>query len=499
MKKAFSFGLLAATIVLIVSPSCKKEKQVTSIKLSETTKIIVVGGEFALTATVEPVDATNRDVVWSSDKSSVATVDKGKVRGIAVGEATITVTTKDGGKSARCKVTVQAKKKPVTGVKLSETTKTIRVGEEFTLTPTIEPDDATDKTVSWTSDKPTIATVIDGKVKGVAVGEANITVTTKDGNKTAVCKVTVDVEVDKAALLDGVAYMEDKIEGVLYPYQIELVTPESAVNDKGKFIAAGIYHRFTISSTKPVNVTDKPAFGDYIVQSGNAPMTLLTKNYISYVRKINANGKFEGQAEAITAGTLTIADKKIVFDGATAKGKIKIEYNGDYKVINKGLWRYEPRTQEVKTETFSAGSIMSYGSDDDGLPSQILHLSANGDKKMLLVKFFIAKEATVFTPGTYQVEATYGKQAVGTIQKSPGEIGALLWLMSSCLIYHDGKYPTTIYFFDKGTAVVTDKDIKFIVNSHFGSTLNITYTGELTFKKNQVLSGKEKYSVPLKP
>ena len=335
MKKAFSFGLLAAAIVLIVSPSCKKEKQVTSIKLSETNKIIVVGGEFALTATVEPVDATNRDVVWSSDKSSVATVDKGKVRGIAVGEATITVTTKDGGKSARCKVTVQAKKKPVTGVKLSETTKTIRVGEEFTLTPTIEPDDATDKTVSWTSDKPTIATVIDGKVKGVAVGEANITVTTKDGNKTAVCKVTVDVEVDKAALLDGVAYMEDKIEGVLYPYQIELVTPESAVNDKGKFIAAGIYHRFTISSTKPVNVTDKPAFGDYIVQSGNAPMTLLTKNYISYVRKINANGKFEGQAEAITSGTLTIADKKIVFDGSTAKGKIKIEYNGDYKVINK--------------------------------------------------------------------------------------------------------------------------------------------------------------------
>ena len=70
----------------------------------------MVGGEFALTVTVEPVDATNRDVVWSSDQSSVATVDKGKVRGIAVGEATITVTTKDGSKSARCKVTIQAKK-----------------------------------------------------------------------------------------------------------------------------------------------------------------------------------------------------------------------------------------------------------------------------------------------------------------------------------------------------------------------------------------------------
>lgn len=100
-----------------------------------------------------------------------------------------------------CKGNTPDVKKKVTGVKLSETAKTILVGDEFTLTATVEPADAADKTVIWTSDKPTIATVTDGKVKGVAEGEANITVTTKDGSQKATCKVTVDKKT-KAVVLD---------------------------------------------------------------------------------------------------------------------------------------------------------------------------------------------------------------------------------------------------------------------------------------------------------
>ena len=100
-----------------------------------------------------------------------------------------------------CKGNTPDVKKKVTGVKLSETAKTILVGDEFTLTATVEPADAADKTVVWTSDKPTIATVTDGKVKGVAEGEANITVTTKDGSQKATCKVKVDKKA-KAVVLD---------------------------------------------------------------------------------------------------------------------------------------------------------------------------------------------------------------------------------------------------------------------------------------------------------
>ena len=89
-----------------------------------------------------------------------------------------------------CKPTNAVKK--VTGVTLSETNKTIAIGEEFTLTATVTPTDAADKSVKWMSDNSNVATVDEGKVTAVAAGTANITVTTKDGGKTATCAVTVN-------------------------------------------------------------------------------------------------------------------------------------------------------------------------------------------------------------------------------------------------------------------------------------------------------------------
>ena len=193
MSKGVVFLLFAAAIMFIAFPSCKKDKKVTGIKISEPTKTIVVGGEFNLTATVQPANATDKSVVWKSDDTAIATVTDGKVKGIAIGETNITVTTVDGGRKATCKVTVTAigEGKKVTGVKLSEKTKSIVVGGEFVLTATVQPADATDKNVIWKSDNTAIATVTDGKVKGIAVGETNITVTTVDGGKKAICKVMI--------------------------------------------------------------------------------------------------------------------------------------------------------------------------------------------------------------------------------------------------------------------------------------------------------------------
>ena len=193
MRKGVVFLLFAAAIMFIAFPSCKKDKKVTGIKISEPTKTIVVGGEFNLTATVQPANATDKSVVWKSDDTAIATVTDGKVKGIAIGETNITVTTVDGGRKATCKVTVTAigEGKKVTRVKLSEKTKSIVVGGEFVLTATVQPADATDKNVIWKSDNTSIATVTDGKVKGIAVGETNITVTTVDGGKKAICKVMI--------------------------------------------------------------------------------------------------------------------------------------------------------------------------------------------------------------------------------------------------------------------------------------------------------------------
>ena len=155
-----------------------KEVKVTEVKLNKTETSILVGGNETLTATVLPENATNRKVTWKSSNAAIATVDAaGKVTGVKAGEATITVTTEDGGKTATCKVTVSDKEVKVTGVKLNKTATSIFVGDSETLTATITPENATNQKVTWKT--------------GVKAGEATITVTTEDGGKTATCKVTV--------------------------------------------------------------------------------------------------------------------------------------------------------------------------------------------------------------------------------------------------------------------------------------------------------------------
>ena len=79
----------------------------------------------------------------------------------------------------------------MTGVTLDKETMSLTAGSTGTLTATITPENATNKDLTWTSDKEEVATVSDGVVSAVAAGTAHITVTTADGGKTATCVVTV--------------------------------------------------------------------------------------------------------------------------------------------------------------------------------------------------------------------------------------------------------------------------------------------------------------------
>ena len=165
---------------------------VESVSLDKTTLGLTEGETARLTATVEPSNATNKSVTWSSDNESVATVTNGVVTAVGAGTATITVTTVDQSKTATCEVTVTAATVPVTGVTLNKTSTSLYVGDTETLTATAEPSDATNKNVTWSSDDTSVATVdASGLVTAVAPGTAVITVTTADGGKTATCTVTV--------------------------------------------------------------------------------------------------------------------------------------------------------------------------------------------------------------------------------------------------------------------------------------------------------------------
>ena len=176
---------------------------VTEVTLDRTELTLTEGETETLTATVKPDNADNKKVTWSSDKTDVATVDgAGKVTAVKAGEAVVTVTTEDGGKTATCRVTVKAKAVSVTEVTLDRTELTLTEGETETLTATVKPDNADNRKVTWSSDKTEVATVGGaGRVTAVKAGEAVITVTTEDGGKTATCKVTVKA---KAVPVTGV-------------------------------------------------------------------------------------------------------------------------------------------------------------------------------------------------------------------------------------------------------------------------------------------------------
>ena len=160
---------------------------VTSITLDKTELSLYTGDSETLTATIEPDNATNQNVTWSSSDETIATVDNnGTVTAVGAGEATITVTTENGCKTATCIVTVTV---PVTGVTLEPTSLSLFTGDTAPLTATVQPSDATNQNVTWSSDKPEVATVDNGKVTAVGAGEATITATA--GGITATCVVHV--------------------------------------------------------------------------------------------------------------------------------------------------------------------------------------------------------------------------------------------------------------------------------------------------------------------
>ena len=163
-----------------------------------------IGNSEQLTATILPADISekNKKIIWQSSDTLVATVDaNGVVTAIAPGSTLISVRTINE-LSATCDVTVLEKIIDVIDIKLDTTALTIEENATIRLTATVEPDDATDKTITWLSDDPEVATVDStGLVTAVANGCATITATTSNG-LSVICAVMVGkkIEVDRISL-----------------------------------------------------------------------------------------------------------------------------------------------------------------------------------------------------------------------------------------------------------------------------------------------------------
>lgn len=193
--------LLKSEVDLIINYLSNKYKHddsivPASITLNKNSTTIGTNKTEKLTAIVAPYNAYNRNVVWSSDNTSVATVsDDGTVRGIALGSAIINVRTEVGDLEALCNVTI-ANIVDVTGVSLNKSITTISADNTETLIATVYPVNSTNKNVTWSTSNEAVASVSStGIVTAKTAGSAVITVTTADGGKTASCTVTVIINV----------------------------------------------------------------------------------------------------------------------------------------------------------------------------------------------------------------------------------------------------------------------------------------------------------------
>lgn len=209
MKRSLIFVLLA---VFSLAWSCDKYKEqyhwekyqqqlikpVSGVSVSPKTLTLRKGSSETLTATVTPQAAANKEVNWFVDNPTIASVDakSGKITGLSAGETIVTVETVEGKFQAECFVTVISDESvAVTGVQMSQAELALETGATHTLTAYVKPSNASNQSVSWSSNDNNVATVSNGLVTAVAVGSATITVTTDEGGFQDICVVTVSAPV----------------------------------------------------------------------------------------------------------------------------------------------------------------------------------------------------------------------------------------------------------------------------------------------------------------
>lgn len=184
---------------------------VSSVSLDRTAATLAIDSALQLNASVLPENATNKNVSWSSSVPAIASVVNGKVTALTAGTSTITVKTEDGNKTATCQITVLADVVSVSSVSLNKSSDSLNIGQTLQLSATVLPNNATNKSVTWSSNAPGVASVENGKITAISAGSTTITVKTEDGSKTATCNIIVraaNVPVTSVSLNQSTATLE---------------------------------------------------------------------------------------------------------------------------------------------------------------------------------------------------------------------------------------------------------------------------------------------------
>jgi YD repeat-containing protein len=198
----------------------------------------------------------------------------------------------------------------VTGVSLNKTAVSLSVNGTEQLTATVVPDNATNKSVKWSSSNPSVATVSDGLVTAVSSGAATVTVATEDENKTATCTVTVrSNDATLSSLTVSAGTLSPAFSAGITSYTVDVDNSVTSINVAG----AANHAAATVSG----NVTGKT------LDIGNNTATLAVTAEDGTTRTYTVTIVRAASSDA-TLSSLTVSSGTLPFNPATTSYTVNV-------------------------------------------------------------------------------------------------------------------------------------------------------------------------------
>ena len=343
---------------------------ITEIKAKEDNIELYVGDSKKIEYEIIPSDATNTKISYSTDNKEVVGFNKeGLLVGVKEGTAIITLKSTNDIKTT-IKVAVKNKEIPVNSISISPSKTTIKIGETKELKTKFNPTNATDKTITWESSDPKVATVDNGLVKAISVGTTKITVKTSNG-KTATSNITVkeDKKINKIHFIKQSIKTVNPSDAILLESNghYAMVDTGMKTTEDNKFVynylkSVGVKELDFILITH--NHDDHIGGAEYLIKSDITVKKFYIKTYIGKDSDSGSGTKnYNNVINALNSKNIPV----VYIDKSFTDGKSFNFYDMDIKLYN---------TAQIMNQKGYVGGNENYNS--------VMELITIGNKKVFL-------------------------------------------------------------------------------------------------------------------
>lgn len=397
---------------------------VRSIILSETEKDMMIGETLLLVATLMPADATNKEVIWESSDTRVATVEEsGLVTAVGSGTAHITCRAQNGDVTASCTINVYQQ---VMQIQLNYHKLTVRKGSVLWLYASVIPDTAVNKEIVWSSSDPKVASIDEyGQITALASGKTTITVTSTDTGAQDTCELTVSEAVTGITL--NVRHMSIEI-GEKY-ILIPTVRPAEAENKSVTWMSSN--PAVAVVDQNGVVTGIKGGTTVIICQTVDrgliASCTITVNEYIDDI-------KFSMDEVFIPKGETKTLNVKVTPESATVK-------KFDWKSQNEAIVTVD-------------SSGMAYGVDYGTVI--VTATTTDGSERKATCKVTVIKPVDSLTLNETMIQVREGKtyQLVATLLPADATVRKVIWTSSDTSVARVNSFGI-VTGVKEGTCVIT--------------------------------------------